>query len=443
MSNRQLILNCFLYPFGHHEVAWRQPQVNPQDITSLDTYSRHVQRLEAAKFDSVFLADDYSVGFDIRRNLLHALDPITLLCALSVRTKHIGLISTASTTFSTPYDLARKFASLDHLSGGRAGWNVVTAANPDAARNFGLDGLPDHDERYREAHEFVEVARALWDSWADDTLVGDQEEGIFADPDKIVAIAHDGKYFRCQGPLNIPRSPQGHPVLLQAGSSPQGRAFASEIADAVFTVQPTLASAQAFYSDVKERAAAAGRDQRDVKILPGLVPVIGASEQEAIARNEELNSMITIDYSLQQLSFATELELTVDRLDEPLPPLSPSLKGAQGWGEVIAEIAHREQLTIRQLLPRLAVSRGHMVVFGTGEQIADQMEHWFQNGAADGFNILPPLNDDGIDDFATQVIPHLQRRGLFRTEYTGTTLRDHYGLTRPPSPHRTSATAGV
>ncbi|MGO9957677.1 MAG: LLM class flavin-dependent oxidoreductase [Solirubrobacteraceae bacterium] len=434
--SRQLSLNLFIYPGGHHEAAWRHPGSEPERILDITFYIALARRAEAARFDGIFFADGPSLPTNVRYASRFRIEPITWLSAIAVATERLGLIATASTTYSEPYNLARQFAALDHLSCGRAGWNIVTTGGPEAAGNFGLDAHPAHADRYHRGAEFVEVVTQLWDSWEDDAVVADQTSGLYADTDKIHRIDHDGEIFRVSGPLNIPRSPQGRPVYVQAGSSTAGKAFASRYAEAIFTAHQTLQNAQSFYAEIKATAGSFGRDAEAIRILPGISPFIGSTETEAIALREELDDLTQPEYSLAQLNGQLGVELTVDDLDRPFPLREVRLEGENAQGsrnQVILDIVRRERLTPRQLLRRLAGARGHWVTAGTPEQIADRIQTWFEQGAADGFNVMPPQLPHSFDAFAEHVVPILQDRGLFRTEYTGTTLREHYGLQRPAS----------
>ncbi|MER5254264.1 MULTISPECIES: LLM class flavin-dependent oxidoreductase [unclassified Streptomyces] len=436
MSRRELHLNLFVYPGGHHEAAWRHHGSDPARILDIDFYQDLARRAEAATFDGIFLADGPALADNVRYASRFRLEPFTWLSAIAAVTRRIGLIATASTTYSEPYNLARLFASLDHLSRGRAGWNIVTTGAPQAARNFGLDAHPVHAERYDRAQEFLDVVTKLWDSWEDDALVADQQTGLFADTDRIHTIDHEGPHLKVRGPLNTPRTPQGRPVYVQAGSSEDGRAFAARYAEAVFTAHQTLGNGQDFYADLKKRAAGAGRDPDKVLVLPGISPFIGSTEAEAHALHDEYNELTQPEYSLQLLHRMLGLRLTAGQLDGPVPRELIETGGERGNGsrfQVILDIIDREQPTVRGLLHRLAGARGHRVVAGTPEQVADQIQEWFEQGAADGFNVMPPGLPGGFDLFADQVVPILRARGLFRTEYTGTTLRDHYGLARPES----------
>ncbi|GAA2751958.1 LLM class flavin-dependent oxidoreductase [Kitasatospora cinereorecta] len=431
-ENRQLHFNLFLMGVGHHEAAWRHPRTDPAQAADITHFQRLAQAAEAASFDSVFLADGVEARSDGGWGPISHFEPLTLLTALAVATERIGLIGTVSTGFTEPYNLARQFASLDHISGGRAGWNIVTSAGDRAAQNFGRDANQAHAVRYQRAEEYLRVATALWDSWEDGALLLDRTDGAFADPDRVHEIHHTGEHFRVRGPLNIPRSPQGHPLLVQAGSSTSGKAFAARWAEAVFTAQQTLAEGQAFYADLKRQAAGHGRD---VRILPGVVPVLGSTESEARTLDRELDELINPSRAVSVLSGVLGIDLTDHPLDRPLPPLPPvtAINGAKSRFELIRDLAERDRLTLRQLVGRLGGGRGHQVVVGTPEQVADHIETWFTHGAADGFNIMPPILPDGLTDFVDHVLPILRRRGLFRTDYAGRTLREHYGLPRPAS----------
>lgn len=433
-----MILNAFLMDNGHHEASWRLPESDPHAGTSVAHWQNMARIAERGKLDSLFLADSPVLWGDIGRRPSASLEPTVLLTALATVTDHIGLIATASTTYNEPYNLARRFASLDHISGGRAGWNIVTTAGLDAARNFNRTRLPSHRDRYDRAAEFVEVSLRLWDSWADDAVLADKAAGIWGDDSRLRPPEHVGARFRVAGALNVPRSPQGHPVLVQAGSSENGRGFAARYAEAVFTAQQTLADAQAFYADLKRRAAAHGRD---VKILPGIVPALAATEREALALEEELDRLIRPEYAKRHLAEQLRVDPDDLDLDRELPdglPDEDEIEGAKSRYTLIVTLARRERLTVRQLIGRLGGGRGHRTFAGTPEQVADAIQLWYDNGAADGFNIMPPVLPRGLADFVDHVVPILQRRGLFRTGYTGATLRDHYGLARPPD-HRTRA----
>jgi FMN-dependent oxidoreductase (nitrilotriacetate monooxygenase family) len=429
-----LHLNAFLMGVGHHEAAWRLPDSDPFAQSDVEHFKRLALIAERGKLDSLFLADSPVLWSSIGRRPAGTLEPTVLLTALAGATEHIGLIATASTTYNEPFNLARRFASLDHISGGRAGWNIVTTAGVEAARNFNLDELPAHRERYERAAEFVEVSLKLWDSWDDAAPLGDKDAGVWGADDLLYPPHHKGRYFRVAGPLNVPRSPQGYPLLVQAGSSQDGKQLAARYAEAVFTAQQTLAEAQAFYVDLKRRAAALGRDPDAIKILPGIVPAIGATEAEARALEDELDRLIKPEYARQQLAATLRVAPDDLDLDQELPadlPREDEIEGAKSRYTLIVTLARRERLTVRQLIGRLGGGRGHRTFAGTPEQVADAIQEWYRSGAADGFNIMPPVLPSGLEAFVDHVVPILQRRGLFRTEYTGTTLRGHYGLPRP------------
>ena len=439
-----LHFNLFIMDTGHHEASWRLPGSYPLADLDIDYFENLARLAESVTFDSVFLADGPVLHGDPGRRPSGRIEPLTLLTAAARATHRIGLIATASTSYNDPYNLARRFASLDLVSGGRAGWNIVTTAGDDAARNFGLDAQPAHAERYQRAAEFVEVARKLWDSWEDDAVVADPERGVWAEPHKVHPIEHKGSFFSVRGPLNLPRSPQGHPLLVQAGSSADGKDFAARHAEAVFTAQQTLADGQAFYADLKRRATFAGRDPDDVKILPGLVPVIGSTEAEARELDAELDRLILAEPARDRLARQFGLSPEALPLDGPLPdhlPTEQEIEGAKSRHTLIVELARRDKLTVRQLIGRLGGGRGHRTFAGTPEQVADTIEHWGTHGAADGFNIMPAVLPSGFELFAEHVVPLLLRRGLIRSEYEGTTLREHYGLPRPASRYATARPA--
>jgi FMN-dependent oxidoreductase (nitrilotriacetate monooxygenase family) len=427
-------LNLFLSSLGHHEAAWRHPAANVEEIIDFAHLQGLAQKAERAKLDSLFLADRYATSRKaVKYGAVSGLEPLTLLSALSVVTKRIGLIATVSTSFNEPFNVARRFASLDHLSQGRAGWNIITSGTDGEAQNFNLERIPDHHVRYERAQEFLDITLKLWDSWEADAIIHDKASGIYADNSKVHEINHKGKHFAVRGPLNLSRSPQGRPLLVQAGSSEDGKDFAAKYAEAIFTAQQSMSDAQSFYADVKARAAQFGRTPGQVIILPGICPIIGASEAEAKEKEAQLHKLTHPAYSLLQLSNRIGFDLSSYPLDGPLPelPATEKIAGHQSRTQLIRDLAEREHLTIRQLLLRLAGGRGHKTIAGTAQQVADELEQWFTQGAADGFNIMPQLTTGGLDDFLDQVVPELQRRGLFRTEYTGKTLRDHYGLDSP------------
>jgi FMN-dependent oxidoreductase (nitrilotriacetate monooxygenase family) len=433
---RQLNLNAFIYPAGHHEAAWRHPDSAPERIFDVTYYQEIARTAEAAALDAVFFADGPALQGDVAHNAVGRLEPITLLTAMATATERLGLIATASTTYYEPYNLARLFGSLDHISGGRAGWNIVTTGNDAAAANFGLDAHPEHAERYARAQEFVDAVTALWDSWEDDAVVLDRDAGVYADTSKIHEIGHTGRHIRVRGPFNQPRPPQGHPVLVQAGASNEGRAFAGRNAEAIFTAHQRLADAQAFYADVKSRVAGFGRRPDHVKVLPGISPFIAGTEAGARDLERQFNELTVPAYGLRQLERMTGSSLGHLDLDAPVPASLFADAGdvtdnRRSRLQVVAGIVDRERPTVRGLLHRLAGARGHRVFAGTPEQVADTLEEWFTQGAADGFNVMPPYYPGGLEVFTSEVVPILRARGLFRDGYTGRTLREHLGLPRP------------
>ncbi|MGL4285288.1 MAG: LLM class flavin-dependent oxidoreductase [Phreatobacter sp.] len=432
----QLSLGAFLLFTGHHVAAWRHPSASASD--TLADFVRFAKIAESAKFDALFLADgvaarlaDGEAASHKAHNGVYPFEPITLLSALATHTARIGLVATASTSYSEPFNLARQFASLDRLSNGRAGWNLVTSGDPDAAFNFGHDDHILHGDRYERAGEYIDVVSGLWDSWEDDAFVRDRASGRYFDPAKVHQLDHRGKHFKVRGPLNIPRPPQGHPVVIQAGSSEPGKELAARSAEAIFTAQQTLEDAVAFYSDVKGRLARYGREPDDIKIMPGVFPVVGRTTSEARDKFEALQSLIDPVVGLALLkTHAGGVDFSGYPLDGPLPDL-PETNAGKSRQQLVIALARRENLTIRQLYLRIAGARGHWQLVGTPTEIADQLEERFVNYGADGFNIMAPTLPGGLTDFVDLVVPELRKRGLFRTDYQGTTLREHLGLKRP------------
>ncbi|PRY56826.1 LLM class flavin-dependent oxidoreductase [Glycomyces artemisiae] len=440
--SKPLHLNAFLMSTGHHEASWRLPESDPYSTTSIAHYAKLAQTAERGKLDSIFFADSPSLWGTIGRRPSGSLEPTVVLAAIAALTTHIGLIATASTTYNEPYNLARRFASVDHISGGRVGWNIVTTATLDAARNFNLDELPSHAARYARAEEFLQVAKKLWDSWDDAAVLADKEAGLWGDDRLLYPAAHEGEHFQVAGALNVPRSPQGHPLLVQAGSSEDGKAFAANHAEAIFTAWQTIEEAQAFYADIKRRAKDAGRDPDAVLVLPGIVPVLGSTEAEARLLEEELDRLIVPEYALGNLAKQLKLDPSELDLDKELPAVLPTedeIEGAKSRFTLIVDLARRERLTVRQLIGRLGGGRGHRTFTGTPEQVADAILDWADNGAADGFNIMPAVLPSGLEAFVDEVVPILQAKGRFRTEYEAETLRGHYGLARPANPRRAAA----
>jgi FMN-dependent oxidoreductase (nitrilotriacetate monooxygenase family) len=431
---RQLKLAAFMRPASIHTGAWRYPGAFPDANFNLSHLKRFAQTLERGKFDAFFMADHMAVlNMPVealkRSHTVTSFEPFTLLSALSQVTQRIGLIATGSTTFDAPYHIARRFASLDHLSGGRAGWNIVTTSNPDAALNFGLEEHMEHAERYARAREFYDVVTGLWDSWADDAFIRDVEKGLYFHPDKLQVLNHKGKYLSVRGPLNIARPIQGWPVIVQAGASDAGRQLAAETAEAVFTAQANLAAGREFYADVKGRAEKAGRSREHLKILPGCFVVVGDTVEEARAKRAKLDSLVHYANAIGSLSIALGHDAAKFDPDAPLPDIPESNASKSGRQRAI-DLASRENLTVRQLAQRLGGHSG-LAMVGTPTTIADEMEEWLMMEGSDGFTIQFPYLPGGLDDFVARVVPELQRRGIFRREYEGPTLRDNLGLPRP------------
>lgn len=440
-------LTAFCHPPGH----WRMPGAKPTDMDFAEVV--HLARTaERGLFDMLFFQDSAAVPTafflpganpDIiaRAARCVRLEPLTMLAALATVTKHLGLVSTATTTYNDPYNVARKFATIDHISNGRAGWNLVTSQNEDEAQNFGRDAHVDHADRYARAEEFHDVVRGLWDSWDDDAIIRDRDSGRYIEPDRMHILHHKGPHFSVRGPLNVSRAPQGHPIVAQAGSSEPGKNLAARTADVVFTAQVEIGEAKAFYDDVKSRMAAHGRTPDQLKIMPGIRFVLGATEAEARARYEAMAGEVSDDYALMAIQrLAGGLDLRQFPLDGPLPPLPPS-NAAKARQKMMIDLAKRENLSMRQLARRFTFSLGHLVYVGTPIGLADLMEEWFRAGAADGFTMLSPYYPVPLEEFVDSVIPELQHRGLFRTEYEGATLRENLGLPRPANRFTRSAAA--
>jgi FMN-dependent oxidoreductase (nitrilotriacetate monooxygenase family) len=430
-ARRQLRLGAFMRPVSIHTAAWRYPGAFPDANFNIQHLVRFAQTLERGKFDAFFMADHLAVlnmpmAALKRSATVTSFDPPTLLPALAMVTRHLGLIATASTTFEEPYHVARRFASLDHLSGGRAGWNIVTTSNPDAALNFGLEEHVEHDERYRRGREFFDVVTGLWDSWADDAFIRDVASGIYFDPAKLHVLNHKGKYFSVRGPLNVARPIQGWPVIVQAGASEAGRQIAAETAEVIFASSRTLAEGREFYADVKGRMEKLGRPRDHMKILPGALVVVGDTVEEARAKRAKLDSLVHPDSGIASLSIALGHDASGFDLDGPLPEI-PETNASQSGRERVVSLARREGLTVRQLAQR-AGGYGGLSMVGTPATIADTMQEWLESEASDGFNVMFPYLPEGLDDFVERVVPELQRRGIFRREYEGRTLRENLGL---------------
>ncbi len=430
---RQMHLGVFVQAAGHHVSAWRLPDAEAGG-ENLGLVQRIARTAERGRFDLLFLADGLTTGPDAHPSTVVRIEPLSLLAALAMSTSHIGLAATASTTYAEPYHTARVFASLDHLSGGRAAWNVVTTSYARSAANFSRGEHPDHNARYEIAEEFVDVCKGLWDSWDEGAIVMDKESGVFADTSRMHVLDHQGTHFKVRGPLNVSRPPQGHPVIIQAGSSGPGQDLAARTADVVFTAQGDLDEAKAFHRSLKQRLSRNGRGPDAIAVMPGLFPVIGRDRAEAQANHDRLRELTDLSGALALLSDRLGHDVRRLDLDAPLPdlPISDQLRSR---AELLTALARRENLTVRELALHVGMARGHGVVRGTPTEIADHMQRWFEEEAADGFNIMPPWFPTQFDLFVDHVVPELQRRGLFRREYEGRTLRENLGVARPPSRH--------
>jgi len=433
-TTRQLKLGAFMRPVSIHTGAWRYPGAWRDANFNFQHLKRLAQTLERGKFDAFFMADHLAL-LNMPLNALKrshtatSFEPFTLLSALSQATEHLGLVATASTSFDEPFHIARRFASLDHLSNGRAGWNIVTTSNPDAAKNFGLEQHLDHDQRYARAREFYDVVTGLWDSWADDAFIRDADSGEFFDPARLHTLNHHGEHLHVRGPLHIARPVQGWPVIVQAGSSEPGRQLAAETAEVIFAAPSNLEDGRAFYADVKARLAPLGRERDHLKILPAAFVVVGDTLQQAKAIRARLDSLVHYESAIASLSIALGTDASRFDPDGYLPPV-PQTNDSQSSRERVLALADREQLTVRQLAQRLGGYAG-LALVGTAQTIADQMQEWLEREGSDGFNVMFPWLPGGLDDFVDKVVPELQGRGIFRREYEGATLRENLGLPRP------------
>ncbi|WP_138754081.1 LLM class flavin-dependent oxidoreductase [Paenibacillus sinopodophylli] len=431
MANRkQIKFGALIHGVGGNVSAWRHPEVPADASVNFKFYTQQAQTAEAGKFDLVFIADGLYINEKSIPHFLNRFEPLTILSALAAVTSKIGLVGTLSSSYSEPFTVARQFGSLDHISGGRGGWNVVTSPLEGSASNFSKTDHPTHDERYKIAEEYLEVTRGLWDSWEDDAFVRDKESGVFFDPTKLHTLNHKGEYFAVQGPLNIARSKQGHPVIFQAGSSESGKKLAGKAADAVFTGHENIEDAKAFYKDVKDRAVAEGRSVDDIVILPGIGPIIGRTEEEAEAKYQELAGLVTIENALNYLGrFFEHHDFSQYPLDEPFPELGDLGHNSFRSGtDKIKQTAKEQNLTLRQVALQSTTPRGQFI--GTPEKVADLIQQWHEEGAADGFIIHSSL-PSGLNDFVELVVPILQERGIYRTEYEADTLRGNLGLPIP------------
>jgi N-acetyl-S-(2-succino)cysteine monooxygenase len=441
-AKRQMHLGVFVLGTGNHSAGWRYEgaATSNNDLSVIQEIGRIAER---GRFDLLFVSDGLVMDPGDHPSFLCRFEPTTLISVLSASTRHIGLGATVSTSFSEPYNVARIFASIDHISGGRAAWNVVTSSQPKSALNFSRDKHMEHELRYEVANEFVDVVRGLWDCWEDGAIVADKETGRYIDAARVRPLDHRGKFFQVKGPINMARSPQGHPVIIQAGGSPSGLDLAARTADVVFSVVQELPSARAAYADLKGRMAKYGRTPDQLAVLPGVMPIIGRTEAEAKEKLSRLQSWLTPTNALVLVSGRIGYDVTGYPLDGPVPAPPPGETGSQTFHKVLFEAARQQNMTLRDLYNLTAAARGHWVVCGTPAQIADTLEEWFVEGAADGYNILPPYFPGGFADFVDLVVPELQRRGLFRREYQGATLRDHFGLARVRAPARSSEAVGA
>jgi FMN-dependent oxidoreductase (nitrilotriacetate monooxygenase family) len=430
-TQRKLRLGTFLAGTGSNMASWRHPHAVADAAINLPYYQELTRRAEAGKLDFVFFGDGLYISEKSHPNFLNRFEPLTLLAALAMGTTHIGLVATLSTTYSDPYTIARQFASIDHLSNGRAGWNIVTSPLEGSALNYGKPAHPEHDLRYRMADEYLQVTKGLWDSWEDDAFVRDKAAGIFIDPTKMHRINHRGEFYSVQGPLNISRSKQGRPVLIQAGASEAGKSFAAKVADAVFTSQASLEHCIAFARDVKQRAAQAGRNPAEVLIMPGLSPIVGQTPEEAEQKYQEIAGLVDMTAALHYLGrYFNDIDFSQYELDAPFPDLGDF--GRNGWESTTDRIKHtarEEHLTLREVARRATTPKHPFI--GTPTHIADTMQAWLEAGAADGFMLSGAVLPDGLTDFLDHVLPILQARGLFRTEYAHDTLRGNLGLPKP------------
>lgn len=432
-KTRELHINAFLFGTGHHTMGWRHPDSSADRVGEITYFEELAKLAESGFLDAVFFADGHSVNRKYSAGVPGLLEPMTALSAMARATRHIGLITTVSSSFYTPFHAARMLASLDHISGGRAGANIVTSMFDAEAQNHSMAALPPHAERYDRADEFVQVIKQLWDSWSDTALPRDRETGTFIDPGHIRPINYRGKHFSVAGPLNVPRPPQGHPVLFQAGSSEAGRDFATRSAEAIYSVAWDKESALEFAADMKVRLTKAGRGGTQVPILPGLVTYIGATQAQALEKKRALDTYLDIDAALAQLGVFTGQDYHNHGLDERVAPLPPAefFTGPQGRYLTVQRIIETKQPTLRELLGFLAAGGGHATMIGTPTEVADEIQEWFESGACDGFNLMCPVYPQSLTDFVDLVVPILQERGLFRTVYPGSTLRETLGLARP------------
>ncbi len=439
------MMNLFTIPnlVGAHLGGWRHRDAYSHPVMNLRQTIEFAQLAERGKLDGLFLADGNGIRDMNRRALFAAnfpsarpgvFDPVVLMTALAGHTSRIGLVSTATTTFDEPWFVARRFASLDHVSNGRAGWNAVTAANAGDALNFNRSEPVNREERYARAEEFIEVVQGLWDSWAEDAFVQDKASGRFLDPDRVRALNHAGRFFKVAGPLNVPRTPQGRPVVFTAGQSEAGKELAARYADAMFGAGDSKETCQAEYADIKGRVAKHGRDPDMLRFIPGVNVFAGRSAGEADDLYGELNELISPALGIDYLSKIVTQDLSGLPLDGPMPDLPDTVAGSSTVRTFVVKVIRDEKLTVRQAYQRVVSDFGTPVVKGSAVEVADVLEDWYRAKACDGFVITFPMVPVGLRNLVDLVVPELQRRGLFRTEYAGTTLRDHLGLLRPANP---------
>ena len=437
-SKKEMKLGMFYWPCGHHIAAWRHPDSVPNSGSNMSHIIDIAQMSERGLFDMFFMADSVSFWRGELDAMAHDsygtwIEPFTLMGAIAQHTKQLGVVCTATTTYDQPFSLARRFASLDLVSGGRAGWNLVTSGNRSEAASFGKEQHMEKSQRYKRAKEFAHVVRGLWNSWGEDVFIRDRASGIYFDKKKLKILEHDGDFFKIKGPLNVPPSPQGEPVMVQAGASDDGRELAAETAEVIFGAQQTISGAKKFYTDVKKRMYAYGRSPDDLKVMPGLLVCVSETREEAVRKYDYLQDLIDPITGLQLLSKRLDYDVSGFPIDGPLPEI-PRNKMSSTRVDLFVDIARRENLTIKELYRRVAGARGHYEIIGSTSEVADLMEEWFVDGACDGFNIMPPVFPSSLKDFIDLVIPELQRRGLYRKAYNGTTLRQNLGLSRPAWP---------
>lgn len=437
MATKKMHIGMIVLGTGNHVSGWRMPGAE-FGSENIELIKRVASTAERGKFDLIFFADAVDTSVDAHPGMMVRFEPLTLLGALSMTTSKLGLVATVSTTYSQPYNIARMFASLDRMSAGRIGWNVVTGSSPNAAFNFGNEAHPDHETRYERAAEYLQVTKGLWNSWEDDALVADKDSGVYMDVTKMHTLNHSGPFFQVKGPLNASRPPQGHPVIFQAGASDKGKDFAAESAEVVFATQQLMSDAVAFTRDLKQRCAAKGRAEGSLKVMLGIAPVIGRTSEEAKQKVATLAQLIDPKAALKVLSDRLGGDLSEYPLDGPVPDLGNSTM-MQGHAVVLNAVAKRHNMTLRELRDYTAVSSGHRLVFGTAEEVADDLQAWFEAGACDGFVVLPSFQPGPLEQFVDEVVPILVGRGVFREDYEGTTLRDHLGLSRPAHPHTQNA----